>query len=418
MIKQTKAVMAMSAMQKAKPLCGKPVSGVFCDADRYLYLQHITVRSPLPPMAEDNSIFVYVETGQGSISINGMLFDLEPGTFCWLQSYHVFAIEPLWGEELRLLAAVYDYPVSNYMTFHSTSRAHLRCFATTPPVYHLEGDIRVRVEALLDEFAELNDAVDSGSNLIKCGILGQLSYLYFALCEQHSAVHPYSQQNWSLGWTLAIFIAFYSSEDLTPVTVAENFGISPATLNRELRLATGMNFSQTLNRARVNLASSAILFSELSFHFISSYCGFRYEVAFYRTFKALRGMTPQEYRERAVHIPGVPRKMVSESVERILYYMHTNYKEQISLKSMAQDLYISENIIRTLLRDYLNTNFKDILTSYRIQYAEALLVVTDLPILDISLASGFNSERTFSRLFSQKNGLSPSAYRARFGGKL
>lgn len=408
--------MAMPAMQKAKPLCGKPINGAFCEADRYLYLQHITVNSTIPPTAEDNSIFVYVENGHGSVSINGVTFDLAPGTFCWLQSYHVFSMEPLWGEELQLLVAVYDYPVSNYMTFHSTSRSHLRCFATTLPVYQLEGRVREQVETLFAEFAECNDDMDSGSNLIKCGILGQLSYIYFALCEQYAAEHPYSQQSWPLGWVLAMFIAFYSSEDLTPTTVAENFGISPATLNRELRLTTGMNFSQTLNRARVNLASSAILFSELSFHFISSYCGFRYEVAFYRTFKALRGMTPQEYRERAVNIPGVPRKMVSESVERILYYMHSNYKEQISLKTMAQELYISENIIRALLRDHLNTNFKDILTSYRIRYAEALLVVTDLPILDISLASGFNSERTFSRLFNQLNGMSPSAYRAKFAG--
>ena len=404
----------MQVIQKAKPLCGKPTYGTFCASDQYLRLQHITVRNAIPPTAENDSIFVYVQSGRGTISINGVQFRLAPGTFCWLQSYHVFSIEPAWGEELELLAAVYDYPVSNYMTFHSTSRSHLRCFATTLPVYQLEGEVRDQAEALLAEFASYNDDLDAGSNLIKCGILGQLSYLYFALCEEYEAAYPYAQQNWPMGWVLAIFIAFYCSEDLTPNAVAENFGISAATLNRELRLTTGLNFSQTLNRARVNLASSAILFSELSFHFISSYCGFRYEVAFYRTFKALRGMTPQEYRDRAVNLPGVPRKMVSESVERILYYMHSSYKEQISLKSMAQDLYISENIIRTLLHDHLHTNFKDILTSYRIRYAEALLVVTDLPILDISLASGFNSERTFSRLFHQRNGMSPSAYRMKF----
>ena len=74
-------------------------------------------------------------------------------------------------------------------------------------------------------------------------------------------------------------------------------------------------------------------------------------------------------------------------------------------------MYISENIIRTLLRENLNTSFKDILSAYRIRYAEALLVVTDLPILDISLASGFNSERTFTRLFKDRNGITPSTFR-------
>ena len=103
-------------------------------------------------------------------------------------------------------------------------------------------------------------------------------------------------------------------------------------------------------------------------------------------------------------------------MERILYYIHANYREQISLKSIAQDLYISENIIRTLLHNNLNTSFKDILSAYRLRYSEALLVVTDLPILDISLTSGFNSERTFTRLFKERNGITPSAYRNQFRG--
>ena len=84
---------------------------------------------------------------------------------------------------------------------------------------------------------------------------------------------------------------------------------------------------------------------------------------------------------------------------------------------MAQDLYISENIIRSLLAENLNTSFKDILSVYRLRYAEAMLVVTDMPILDVSLASGFNSERTFTRLFKERNGITPSTYRTMFTGE-
>lgn len=404
------------AAKKAKPLCGKPTSGVFCATDQYLRLQYITVRDSIPPVAEDNSLFIYVQSGRGYLSVNGVVFDLRPGCFCWLQSYHIFSIDALWEQELHLAVVMYDYPLSNYMTFHNDTAQGLRAFATTIPVYPLEGQTRDSVERLLTEFAECNDAHDSGSNLIKCGILGQLALIFFDLCGRYSITHPYSMHQWPLGWSLSLFISFFCSEDLIPKDVADTFGISIATLNRELRITTGMNFAQTLNRARINLACSAMLFSELSFHFIFSYCGFRSEVAFYRTFKDLKGMTPQEYRIRSVNTKGTPRKMVCETVERILYYMHSNYKEQISLKSMAQELYISENIIRTLLHEELHTNFKDILTSYRLRYAEALLAVTDLPILDISLASGFNSERTFSRLFNARNGMSPSAYRARYMG--
>lgn len=406
----------MRSQLKAQPLCSKPVSGIFTGQDKYLTLQDITVREPLSPVAEDDSLFVYVTGGTGHITINGVVFDLRPGVFCWLQSYHVFSLEADWGSELKLQVLVYDYPLSSYMTYRSNRPSGLSAFSTAMPVYALSERQRQKVEQLLEEFRLYNTDYTPGANLIKCAILGQLSYVFIDLCRDYSATHTHVRHHWPLGWILSLFIAYSCAEDLDPKIVAESFGVSVPTLNRELRITTGLNFAQSVNRARINLAAGAILFSELSFHFISTYCGFRSEVAFYRTFRELKGMTPQEYREQAITTIGPPRKMISETVERILFYIHNNYREQISLKTMAQDLYISENIIRTLLAENLNTNFKDILSAYRLQYAEAMLVVTDMPILDVSLASGFNSERTFTRLFKERNGITPSAYRALLTG--
>ena len=399
---------------KAQPLCSKPVSGIFTGPDKYLKLQDVTVREPMPPITEDDSLLIYVTSGLGHITINGVVFDLRPGAFCWLQSYHVFSLEPNRGHELKLQVLVYDYPLSSYMTYRSNRPAGLTAFSTAMPVYTLSHRQKLQVEDLLDEFRSYNEDFTPGANLIKCSILGQLSYVFIDLCREYSATHTHVRHHWPLGWILSLFIAYSCAEDLDPKSVAESFGVSVPTLNRELRITTGLNFSQSVSRARINLAASAILFSELSFHFISTYCGFRSEVAFYRTFRELKGMTPQEYREQAISTVNIPRKMISETVERILFYIHNNFREQISLKTMAQDLYISENIIRTLLADTMNTNFKDILSVYRLHYAEAMLVVTDMPILDVSLASGFNSERTFTRLFKERNGITPSAYRAMF----
>lgn len=404
----------MRSQTKAQPLCSKPVSGVFTGRDKYLRLQTVTVREPMPPIAEDDSLLIYVTEGTGRITINGVVFDLRPGVFGWLQSYHIFSLEPNWGSELQLQVLVYDYPLSSYMTYRSNRPAGLTAFSTAMPVYALPPRQKQRVEELLGEFAAYNENTATGANLIKCAVLGQLSYVFIDLCREYAATHTHVRHHWPLGWILSLFIAYSCAEDLDPKSVAESFGVSVPTLNRELRITTGLNFSQSVNRARINLAAGAILFSELSFHFISTYCGFRSEVAFYRTFRELKGMTPQEYREQAVATVGVPRKMISETVERILFYIQNNFREQVSLKTMAQDLYISENIIRTLLAETMNTNFKDILSEYRLHYAEALLVVTDMPILDVSLASGFNSERTFTRLFKERNGITPSAYRTMF----
>lgn len=406
----------MRSQKKARPLCSRPVSGVFTGPDRYLTLQTVTVREELPPIAEDDSLFIYVTGGSGHVTINGVVFDLCPGSFCWLQSYHVFSLCPDRGSQLDLQVLVYDYPLSNYLTYRPNRSEHLTAFSTALPVYTLGGHRRQQTEELLAEFRRYSDDTDAGACLIKSAVLGQLSYVFMELCHEYSATHTHVRHQWPLGWILSLFIAYSCAEDLDPKGVAESFGVSVPTLNRELRITTGMNFAQSVSRARINLAAGAILFSELSFHFISTYCGFRSEVAFYRTFRELKGMTPQEYRDQAVTTRGVPRKMVSETVERILFYIHTNYREQISLKTMAQELYISENIIRTLLADTLGISFKDLLSQCRLRYAEALLVVTDMPVLDVSLASGFNSERTFTRLFKDRTGTTPSAYRAMMTG--
>ncbi len=406
----------MRSQQKAQPLCGKPVSGVFAGPDKFLTLQDITLRDHTAAIAEDDSIFVYVSSGTGYLTANGVVFDLSPGSFCWLQSYHVFSIAPAWGSELQLQVLLYDYPLSNYMTFHSRHINQLGDFAAALPVYHLTDRQKLQVEALLEEFRQYNDRATPGAALIKSAILGQLSYIFMDLSRAYSAAHAHVRHEWPLGWILSLYVAYSCAEDLDPKQVAEDFGVSVPTLNRELRITTGMNFAQSVNRARINLAAGAILFNELSFHFISTYCGFRSEVAFYRTFREQKGMTPQEYRDMVITRSPVPRKMVSETVERILFYIHSNYREQITLKTMARDLYISENIIRTLLADVLHTTFKDLLSEHRLQYAAAILLVTDMPILDVSLASGFNSERTFTRLFKDRTGMTPSAYRSQYGG--
>lgn len=94
-------------MQKAPPLCGRPDSCTLCAADQYLRLQHITVDSKIPPCVQEDSLFLYVESGQGTITINGVSFNLAPGCFCWLQSYHVFSLEPVWDTQLQLLSLIH-----------------------------------------------------------------------------------------------------------------------------------------------------------------------------------------------------------------------------------------------------------------------------------------------------------------------
>lgn len=55
----------MEKWPASKALSAKPVRGFFVRPDRYLRLQKYSVCEPLPPIAEDESLVVFVTSGSG-----------------------------------------------------------------------------------------------------------------------------------------------------------------------------------------------------------------------------------------------------------------------------------------------------------------------------------------------------------------
>lgn len=72
--------------------------------------------------------------------------------------------------------------------------------------------------------------------------------------------------------------------------------------------------------------------------------------------------------------------------------------------------YTPEYVSRCFRR-YLDTTLTDHLLNRRLQYAEGLLVSTNLPILDICLECGFRNLNYFYRCFHNVYGISPKKYR-------
>ena len=55
--------------------------------------------------------------------------------------------------------------------------------------------------------------------------------------------------------------------------------------------------------------------------------------------------------------------------------------------------------------------FSKLVGSLRIEHAKKLLVSTDYSMLEIALESGFSTDRTFYRVFTEFEGISPGDYR-------
>ncbi len=69
-----------------------------------------------------------------------------------------------------------------------------------------------------------------------------------------------------------------------------------------------------------------------------------------------------------------------------------------------------EHICRQF-RKYLNTTPTNFITSLRLNYAENLLIRTNLSIIDVAYESGFQNLSHFNHIFKKSNNLSPTKYR-------
>ena len=355
---------------KSIPICGVPASGFFEKPGTFLHLQTFTIRDNLPPVRENDSLFLFVTNGSGNIVINGVRFPLSAGSFLWLQSYHTFTIAADTENPLTLQLLVYDYPLSSFLAFRAPSPITTQAIMQILPLMQLSGEQETHIRSIFQEFASFNEAADPGSSLIKVSLLGQLAY-FFVRTGILQAGHSHMKQ-FPLGWQAVLYLGFHFSENLTAASTAAELETTPAALNRELRLVSGHNFGFLLNQMRAAIAAGALLYENISLAYIAERSGFASEVAFYRIFKQHMGMTPLEFREKMLKDAGKTFRgmIMSQALMEVLNHFYNNFLDPLDLKDTSQDLYLSESVIRKLIQERFGATYKDF--SYSSQVPQML----------------------------------------------
>ena len=93
-------------------------------------------------------------------------------------------------------------------------------------------------------------------------------------------------------------------------------------------------------------------------------------------------------------------------------YISANFKKKLSLEEMAKDLGVSKYVLSRLFSKTFHRNFNQYLNDARLNYACHRLENTSDSITNICLDSGFESQRTFNRVFKERYKISPSDYRS------
>ena len=92
-------------------------------------------------------------------------------------------------------------------------------------------------------------------------------------------------------------------------------------------------------------------------------------------------------------------------------YVAKNFKQEICLDKMAYDLGVSKYILSRMFSKTFHCNFNKYVNGVRLNYASSVLENTNEPITTICLDAGFESQRTFNRVFRERYKMTPREYR-------
>jgi len=100
---------------------------------------------------------------------------------------------------------------------------------------------------------------------------------------------------------------------------------------------------------------------------------------------------------------GVKHLKLAQAVE----LMEANLEEPITPQDIAACVELSTRQLERLFAKYLGTSPKKHYFQLRLEKARQLLMQTDLPVIDVAIACGFQSPSHFSKSYRAAFGLTP-----------
>jgi transcriptional regulator GlxA family with amidase domain len=110
-----------------------------------------------------------------------------------------------------------------------------------------------------------------------------------------------------------------------------------------------------------------------------------------------------------INLAKYPKDHLTRQLLQAKRFMDQHFAENICLERVAQQAFLSKfHFIRLFKSYYGNTPFQ-YLTAVRIQAAKKLLK-TNKPVLEVCMATGFESVPTFTTLFKRSTGSTPARF--------
>lgn len=130
--------------------------------------------------------------------------------------------------------------------------------------------------------------------------------------------------------------------------------------------------------------------------------------------KSLMYLIGAEFITSAEFIPDASETNSCYMIEKMAKYITDNFKNDISLVTMAKEFGYNPQYLSRKLNNAFNINFKKLLNQHRINHAFCLMLDTTLPYSEIASESGFQSIRSFNQICLDTFGKTPKELRTQY----
>ncbi|MBP3966131.1 helix-turn-helix domain-containing protein [Paenibacillus lignilyticus] len=114
---------------------------------------------------------------------------------------------------------------------------------------------------------------------------------------------------------------------------------------------------------------------------------------------------------RPENVPLTSPAKTNPSIWPIIHHIHRNYRDELTLSQLSDRFGMSVSRISEVIKETTGQTFVHFVQDLRLRHATSLLVSTDFSVVDVALEVGFGSYKTFVRIFRERKGMVPMAYR-------
>ncbi|MGL4336255.1 MAG: helix-turn-helix domain-containing protein [Turicibacter sp.] len=105
---------------------------------------------------------------------------------------------------------------------------------------------------------------------------------------------------------------------------------------------------------------------------------------------------------------------ILDKLDLVFDYIEEHYKDTISLEEVAEYIGFSHFYFTKFFKKNTGMTFVTFLNYYRLNKAKWMLTHTNVPISEVAYEAGFQSVKTFYRLFKQEANMSPLQYQKQY----